>query len=232
MCLQPQLNVSRRFFDSEAAIYISSSDTWVRTRECLWRSTTPFRYKCVLALEYPADLEVVFKSLLGIQDVKADDVIYELRAWVSEADTDYEYLRNLLLALSSAFRESRERFKYDRDRTKINDLRRLKIMPIVKRDGGKTSRQRVALEDSITQWFVVDTNRHQESFASKVWLADFPPEQSIRLKPLLDLMRDVLHNDKPLLSTMVTETSEYRGDSTQSLDLTTLLRGRSCYIGW
>ena len=177
-------------------------------------------------------MELFFKGELGIEDIKVEDVIFELRSWTLEADKEYEYLRNLLLTLSTTFKEIKDRYKHDRETRKLHSLRNLKIMPIVKYTDGKPTRKTVALNDTLHPWFFVDTNRHQEAFMEQVWLADFPPEKSLRLKTLMDYIRDVFHNDKPLLSTMVTEVSEYRGTPVLCTELTSSTRGRSGYVSW
>jgi hypothetical protein len=79
-------------------------------------------------MDCPSDLEIFFKGLLGIDDVKADDVIYKLEAWNQK-----------VMAIANIFEVSfshlapcskiQDKFENDRDRTKLNGPRKLKIMP-------------------------------------------------------------------------------------------------------
>lgn len=222
---------NRAFFRANQAIFIPSAKQRVKTADSIWQSHVPLRHHCTLSSEYPPTSERFFKYCLNIPDANIRHVVEELKSWSHKEDTELAYLKSLVMAMVHLQPSSNDRLDASTLSTSMTKLRGLPIIPVVKVAGSQVVRETASLVDQTKQWFVADMLRLKEAFREHVWLADFDPDESLKLSKWLKSISKYFPQARPALSQVVTEKLEHGKIGAAVIFLTDLLHLRASSLG-
>ena len=136
------------FFQTHRAVYISSQQQWVTSKDSIWYSKVSLKHLCTLSAEYPHALEGFFKQRLQVQDAHAGHVARELKSWSSKDDAEHIYLKSLLLAMADLHQVSTSCLGEQQLRDILLGLRTRAITPVTKTENGQRDRQVATMVDN------------------------------------------------------------------------------------
>ena len=182
------------------------------------------RHRCILFTQYPPEFEAFFSYHLGVKNVSLDHVIWEFELWSEVDDRDHQYLKSLVLALNAGLQAAVLDSGKDTRKERLKAMNHRAMIPVYRVTSNGVIRRVMSLVDYSQEWYFVDAIRLKEAFHDKVWLADFSPEETLKLKTLMNYIEMVFFTSHPLLTKVVKEVSRCGGTQGVSEALTRQLR--------
>lgn len=215
-----------QIFNKEDLIYSTqfSPPQWIKLGQCVWSGPACLHTRTKLSSCYP-DLGVFFKKHLGVQDVTAETLLYELQSEVAEFERT-QSSPSVPAELARRIKDLIMAIKPGRLAPFVlQALRSEKLWPCQYWEGNLGTVALARLTDAI---FIPDHEYWLELFYKKFPTLDLSPSEAVALKPLFVK----LGVKNKLLSNCVTETASAKDESLPSEELSHRLRERAQALSW
>ncbi|GJC82810.1 hypothetical protein ColLi_05648 [Colletotrichum liriopes] len=173
--------ISDTFLDSNKKLVYHPSRGWLSLQECVWKCPNALKNATALADVYPECCDF-FQAYLKVQDAGIPEAIEELKRLsnIPEISRELQVTKSTILVLCGYLA------KHDSDTKKKDEVRRLKIFPMMKSSLHSHDSNGAVYKSLDDTWYIVDRTTLKSAFLGKVQILDFDVKDVDQLLPLIN----------------------------------------------